>query len=159
MLHFHEPTSQAVVHCCSRYRTSCSTQFSNTLSSLAGSRVKDVYMAVSRGRLPVSTQSLQKSLTSISNAATSVQVVLVNNGTASASELLAGALHDAADIPLIGERTFGKGVTQRVVPLSDDSILLVSTASYMTPKRVPVHKVTAAVICCTVLKTVKVLYC
>ena len=70
-----------------------------------------------------------------------MQVVLVNGGTASASELLAGALHDAAGIPLIGEKTFGKGVTQRVVPLSDGSILLVSTASYMTPKHVPVHKV------------------
>ena len=70
-----------------------------------------------------------------------LQVILVNGGTASASELLAGALHDAAGIPLIGEKTFGKGVTQRVVPLSDGSILLVSTASYMTPKHVPVHKV------------------
>ncbi len=69
------------------------------------------------------------------------QVVLVNDGTASTSELLAGALHDAAGVPLVGEKTFGKGVTQRVVPLSDGSVLLVSTASYMTPNHTPVHKV------------------
>ncbi|DBB17293.1 TPA: hypothetical protein ACH3X3_014339 [Trebouxia sp. C0006] len=68
-------------------------------------------------------------------------VVLVNGGTASTSELLAGALHDAAGVPLVGEKTFGKGVTQRVVPLSDGSVLLVSTASYMTPNHMPVHKV------------------
>lgn len=67
-------------------------------------------------------------------------MVLVNGGTASASELLAAALQDAKGVPLIGERTFGKGVTQRVVPLSDASILLLSTASYMTPKHLPVHK-------------------
>lgn len=70
-----------------------------------------------------------------------VQVVLVNGGTASTSELLAGALRDAAGVPLVGEKTFGKGVTQRVVPLSDGSVLLVSTASYMTPKHQLVHKV------------------
>lgn len=70
-----------------------------------------------------------------------LQVVLVNGGTASTSELLAGALHDSAGVSLIGEKTFGKGITQRVVPLSDGSVLLVSTASYMTPNRVPVHKV------------------
>ncbi|KAL3143365.1 hypothetical protein ABBQ38_002195 [Trebouxia sp. C0009 RCD-2024] len=67
-------------------------------------------------------------------------VVLVNGGTASTSELLAGALHDSAGVPLVGEKTFGKGITQRVVPLSDGSLLLVSTATYMTPHRVPVHK-------------------
>ena len=70
-----------------------------------------------------------------------LQVVLVNGGTASTSELLAGALHDSAGVPLVGEKTFGKGITQRVVPLSDGSVLLVSTGSYMTPARVPVHKV------------------
>jgi hypothetical protein len=70
-----------------------------------------------------------------------LQVILVNGGTASTSELLAGALHDAAGVPLVGEKTFGKGVTQRVVPLSDGSVLLVSTASYMTPNHMRVHKV------------------
>ena len=70
-----------------------------------------------------------------------LQVVLVNGGTASTSELLAGALHDSAGVQLVGENTFGKGVTQRVVPLSDGSVLLVSTASYMTPRHMPVHKV------------------
>ena len=65
----------------------------------------------------------------------------MNGGTASTSELLAGALHDAAGVPLLGEKTFGKGITQRVVNLSDGSVLLVSTATYMTPRHTPVHKV------------------
>ena len=68
----------------------------------------------------------------------------MNGGTASTSELLAGALHDSAGVKLIGEKTFGKGVTQRVVPLSDGSVLLVSTASYLTPTYTPVHKVSTS---------------
>ena len=80
-------------------------------------------------------------LVEISLVRVAMQVVMVNGGTASTSELLAGALHDSAGVPLVGEKTFGKGITQRVVPLSDGSVLLVSTATYMTPNRVPVHTV------------------
>lgn len=68
-------------------------------------------------------------------------VVLVNGGTASTSELLAGALHDDVGAQLLGSRTFGKGRTQRVIRLSDGSALLVSIALYTTPAGTPVDKV------------------
>ncbi|KAG2497897.1 hypothetical protein HYH03_004163 [Edaphochlamys debaryana] len=60
--------------------------------------------------------------------------VLVDRWSASASELLAGALHDNARALLVGEPTFGKGRTQRVVQLKGRATLLVSTGSYLTPR-------------------------
>lgn len=89
-------------------------------------------------------------------------MVLVNGGSASTSELLAGALRDgggeastdtgvgssatsssndpisaggARQVLLLGEATFGKGVSQEVAPLSDGSLLFFTNASYLTPAR------------------------
>ena len=60
-------------------------------------------------------------------------VTLVNGGTASASEILAGALQDNGRSQLLGSRTFGKGLIQSLSTLSDGSGLAVTVASYLTP--------------------------
>ncbi|MBV9181625.1 MAG: S41 family peptidase, partial [Acidobacteria bacterium] len=60
-------------------------------------------------------------------------VVLVNRGTASAAEIVAGAIQDHDRGLIIGETTFGKGLVQTVYPLSNDTGLALTTAKYYTP--------------------------
>ncbi len=67
-------------------------------------------------------------------------VVLVNQGTASASEILAGALQDNGRAKIVGERTFGKGLIQSLFDLSDGSGLAVTVAKYETPNHHDIHK-------------------
>ncbi|MBW4511017.1 MAG: PDZ domain-containing protein [Scytonematopsis contorta HA4267-MV1] len=67
-------------------------------------------------------------------------VILVNQGTASASEILAGALQDNRRATLVGETTFGKGLIQSLFELSDGSGLAVTIAKYETPMHHDIHK-------------------
>jgi len=60
-------------------------------------------------------------------------LTLVNGGTASASEILAGALQDNGRSELVGAQTFGKGLIQTLIPLGDTSGLAVTVARYLTP--------------------------
>jgi len=66
-------------------------------------------------------------------AKTVPMVVLVDGGSASAAEILAGALQDHRRALLIGSRTFGKGTVQSIVPLGDGTALKLTVARYLTP--------------------------
>jgi len=60
-------------------------------------------------------------------------IVLVNGGSASASEIVAGALQDHRRAIIMGERTFGKGSVQTILPMNDETALKLTTARYYTP--------------------------
>ncbi|MEL6496664.1 MAG: carboxyl-terminal processing protease CtpC [Cyanobacteria bacterium J06623_7] len=67
-------------------------------------------------------------------------VVLVNGGSASASEILSGALKDNKRATILGTQTFGKGLVQSVRPLGDGSGLAVTIAKYLTPNGTDINK-------------------
>ena len=68
-------------------------------------------------------------------------VVLINQGSASASEILAGALRDNRDIQLIGQKSFGKGSVQEVIDLKGGSFLKITIAKWLTPKGTSISEV------------------
>ena len=89
----------------------------------------------------VNRQGLLGSFEAVGSALTQAPlVILVNPGTASASEILAGALHDNHRATLVGEKTFGKGLIQSLFDLSDGSGLAVTVAKYETPNHTDINK-------------------
>jgi carboxyl-terminal processing protease len=68
-------------------------------------------------------------------------VVLVNHRTASGAEIVAGALRDSGRALLFGERTYGKGTVQQILPLSDTSSLHITSSEWLTPARAPLDQV------------------
>jgi carboxyl-terminal processing protease len=85
----------------------------------------------------VSIDSRSKPLTTFDAENTAITprplVVLVNQFTASASEITSGAIQDSGAGTIVGNRTFGKGVVQTVYPLPDGSAIKITTARYLTP--------------------------
>ena len=68
-------------------------------------------------------------------------IILTNENTASASEILAGALKDLGKAKTVGTTTYGKGVIQQILKLSDGSGLKVTIEEYQTPNRSTIHKI------------------
>lgn len=88
-------------------------------------------------KLPDETTYASHGLATLSNMKT---VVLVNGSTASASEIVAGALKDYGKATIIGETTYGKGVVQQLVNLSNGTLLKVTTAHWYTPNGNTINK-------------------
>jgi carboxyl-terminal processing protease len=72
-------------------------------------------------------------------ARTLPMVVLINGGSASAAEIVAGALQDHRRARLVGNRTYGKGSVQTIIPLTDDSAIKLTTGYYYTPAGRMIH--------------------
>lgn len=68
-------------------------------------------------------------------------VVLTNENTASASEILAGALRDKVNAKIVGTKTYGKGVIQQLITLNDGSGLKITTNEYYTPNKNKINKI------------------
>ena len=79
--------------------------------------------------------------TTIDNITDFPLVVLVNEYSASASEILSGALRDNERAKLVGTNTYGKGVIQQVFPLLDESVLKLTVAEYFTPNGTKIHEI------------------
>ena len=67
-------------------------------------------------------------------------VILIDEGTASASEILSGALKDNQKAILVGKRTYGKGMIQRIYPMPNQTGMNLTIAKYLTPKGIDINK-------------------
>ena len=67
--------------------------------------------------------------------------VVVNDQSASASEIFTAAMQDYEKAVIVGETTFGKGIVQVIIPLSDGSAVKVTTSKYYTPKCECIHEI------------------
>lgn len=111
-----------------------------------GAAIELASMMLPRGATIVSTSGMRQEPTSYDNpqagplAADGRIVVMVDQNSASASEILSGALQDHDRGVIVGRRTFGKGLVQRAFPLPDGSMIRLTTAHYYTPSGRSIQK-------------------
>lgn len=105
-------------------------------------KISDLF--VEKGRTVLQTQEKgKKAILYPASGGRKVEVpvaLVVDDGSASASEILAGALKESSDIPLVGTKTFGKGTVQSPKDLKDGSNLKITTAKWLTPDGNWIHK-------------------
>ncbi|WP_449427305.1 S41 family peptidase [Rhodanobacter umsongensis] len=103
----------------------------NAAVSVSDDFLNSGIIVTTRGRLQDANMSFSAHPGDLLNGAP--LIVLVNNGTASAAEIVSGALKDNHRALVMGQRTFGKGVVQTVLPLDADHAVKITTARYYTP--------------------------
>jgi carboxyl-terminal processing protease len=94
-------------------------------------------IVTAKGRTPDSKFEMDATPGDVLNGAPII--VLVNGGSASAAEIVAGALKDQHRAKLMGRTTFGKGSVQTIIPLSDDRAVKLTTSLYYTPSGVSIN--------------------
>ena len=102
----------------------------NNSVSFFGVTLKDLYSSV---KIPLAAFCINLPI-----------VVLIDENSASASEIFAGALKDYEYATLVGKTTFGKGIVQNIIPLSDGDAMKLTTAKYFTPKGNYIHGIGVA---------------
>jgi carboxyl-terminal processing protease len=106
--------------------------------SVADALLPDGLIVYTEGRLPSSHLKYRASQDDLLGGAP--VVVLINGGSASAAEIVAGALQDHQRAVIMGSTSYGKGSVQSVVPLANAQALKLTTALYYTPKGRSIHK-------------------
>jgi carboxyl-terminal processing protease len=99
---------------------------------------KDELIAYTQGRTPESRESFKAD--GSHHHRTYPVAILVNGGTASAAEIVAGAMKDTRRAVIVGEKTFGKGSVQSVIELQNGEGLRLTTARYYTPSGITIHE-------------------
>jgi carboxyl-terminal processing protease len=119
----------------------------NNPGGLLDQAVKVCDIFVARPQLIVSTEGRARNMKAERYYATGKDeypdlkiVVLVNNGSASAAEIVSGCLQDLGRAYLMGEQTFGKGSVQSIMPLDNGAALRLTTAKYYTPSHKVIHE-------------------